>query len=125
MEATECADELPAEHLQAVKASALLATEVEVEGVPVRVRVAGIMAEDVEMGFPFVAAVPGANGVGQRPVESVALRDAEQRARGVVDQVRQLLHLIVEQPVPGMKLKLALYLGNAGKVAEDDSGHAP
>jgi hypothetical protein len=24
-----------------------------------------------------------------------------------------------------MKLKLALYLGNAGKVAEDDSGHAP
>ena len=108
MEAVEGADQLSSEHFEAMQAAPFLAAKVEIEGAPMRVRIAGMAAEDVELLLPFGPAVSGADRVRQRPVEGVALGDSEQLNRSIVDQVRQFLDVIVEQAVAGVKLKLAL-----------------
>ena len=108
MEAVEGADQLSSEHFEAMQAAPFLAAKVEIEGAPMRVRIAGMAAEDVELLLPFGPAVSGADRVRQRPVKSVAPGDPEQFERSVVDQVRQLLDLIVEKAVAGVKAELAL-----------------
>jgi len=64
VKAVERADQLATEQFEAVKRVALLATEVEAEGAPVRVRVARILGEAVEVRLPFGAAVFGAHRIG-------------------------------------------------------------
>jgi hypothetical protein len=123
MEAVEGADQLSSEHFKAMQAAPFLAAKVEIEGAPMRVRIAGMAAEDVELLLPFGPAVSGADRVRQRPIESVAPGDPEQFERRVVDQVRQLLDLIVEKAVAGVKTKLALDGRDCGQIAEDDAGH--
>ena len=86
-------------------------------------RIAGVMAEDVEMRFPVRAAISRSHRVRQRPVEGVALGDAEQLHRCVVDEVRQLLDVIVEEAIAGVEVKLALDRGHGRQVAKDDPGH--
>ena len=124
MEAVEGANQLPSEHFQAMQPAAFLASKIEVERLPVSVRIAGPMPEDVEVRFPFGAAVLAAKRIGKRPVEGVAPGDAEQLDRSFVDEVRKLLDIIVEQAVAGVQVKLALDGRDGGQVAEDDPGHA-
>lgn len=102
------ADELPPEHFEAVQPAAFLAAKIEVEGVPKRVRVAGVVAEDVELRLPFAAAILRPNRIRKRPVEGIAPGDPEQLQRGGVDEVRKLLDLIVQKAVEGVQAKLVL-----------------
>ena len=116
VEPVERADELPAERLEAVQPAAFRAAEVEAEGVPMRVRVAGVVAEEVEMRLPLGPAVFGPDLLRKRPMEGVAPGDPEQLDRGVVDEVRELLQLVVEQAVAGVKLKQPLDPRHGGQV---------
>src|SRR5437868_1192251 len=75
VKAVERADQLPPEHLQAMQAAPFLTPQVEVERRPVRVRIARILAEDVEMRFPRMAVVPRAERGRQRPVEGILPRE--------------------------------------------------
>ena len=52
VEAVNRADQLAPKHLQAVEAPPLLAAKIEVEGPPVRVGVAAVVAEKVEILLP-------------------------------------------------------------------------
>ena len=123
MEAVESANQLPSEYFEAVQSAPFLAAKIEVEGVPMRVRIAGVMPEDVEIRVPFSATVADSNGAGQRPVEGVALGDPEQLGRGLVDEERQFLELIVEQSVAGVHVELAFDRRNGRVAAEDDTSH--
>jgi hypothetical protein len=81
------------------------------------------LAQKVEVRFPSRSSEAHLHGVRQRPIEGVTPGDPEQRDRSVVDEVRKLLQLIVEQAVAGVEFELALDFGNGGQVAEDDLGH--
>ena len=124
MEAVKAADQLPSEHFQAMQPAVFLAPKVEVERLPIGIRIAGPMSEDVEVRFPFGTAVLAAKRIGQRPMEGVAPSDAEQLDRSLVDEVRKLLDIIVEQAVAGVQVKLSLDGRNGRQIAEDDPGHA-
>jgi len=123
MEAVEGTNKLPPEHLKAVQTASFLAAEVEVKGAPGGVRIATVLCQHVEMAFPIGSAIADADRVGQRPVKGIAPGNAEQFSGSVVDEVRQLLKLIIEQSVTGMQRKLALDLSNGGQLAEDDQSH--
>jgi len=125
MKAVEGADQLPPENIEAMERVALLAAQVEAEGTPVRVRVAAVAAEDIEIRLPFGPAISRSNRTGQRRVEGVVRGDPEQLARGIVDEVRQLLDPVVEEAVAGVQGELALDFGDGGEVAKDDWIHAP
>src|SRR6478672_7406384 len=71
MEAVQRAHQLPPEHLEAMERTALAAANVEAEPAPIRIRVARIVAQHVEMCVPFGAAVVGPNRLRQRRVERV------------------------------------------------------
>ena len=75
MEPVERAHQLPPEHLQGMQAAPFGTAKIEVERPPVRVRIARMLAEHVELRFPRRAAMFDADGVGQRGVEGVALGD--------------------------------------------------
>ena len=124
MEAVKAADQLPSEHFQAMQPAVFLAPKVEVERLPIGIRIAGPMSEDVEVRFPFGTAVLAAKRIGQRPMEGVAPGDAEQLDRSVVDKVGEFLDIIVEKAVAGVQVKLALDGRDGGQVAKDDRGHA-
>src|SRR3954447_9057984 len=124
MKAVERADQLPSEGVNAMQAPPFRAAQVEAEGLPVGVGVARVSAKRGKLLFPFEPAVLPANGGGQRPVEGIALGDPEQLDRGVVDEVRQFLKLVVEQAVAGVEVKLAFDGGDGRELAEDDQGHA-
>src|SRR3954447_10084168 len=123
METANRANQLSPEHLEAMQSAALLAAEIEVERDPRRVGTARIAAEDVEILFPLGVAVFPADRLGQRPVEGVTLRNAKQGARRIVHQRRQLLQLIVEQPVAESQIQLTLDRPHARQVTEDDLSH--
>ena len=124
METVEGAYELAPERFEAVECVALIAAKVEVEGPPVRVGVAAVVAEDIEIRFPLDPPISRPNRVRQRPVEGIAPRNAEQLNRSVVDAVRQLLELVVEQSVAGLEVEQALDGGDGRQATEDDLGHA-
>ena len=124
MQAVEGADELPAEDFEAVQAAAFGAAQVEIEGLPVRVRIPGVVPEHIEMRFPFVAAEAGADRVGQRPMQGVAAGDSEQSNRGVVDEVGKLIDIVIQQAIAGMEAQLALDLRDGWEVTKDDASHA-
>ena len=122
VEAVERADELAPEHLEAVEAPPLLAAKVEIEGAPMRVGIAAVVTEKVEILVPAGAGEPRSDRLGQRPVQSVASGDPEQLGRRFVDEVRQFLDLVVEKAVAGVEGKLALDLAMdaIGKKKLDD-----
>lgn len=123
MEAAERADELPPEDFEAMKALTSFAAQVEVERLPARVGIARIMAERFELRFPFGAAEAEFHRARQRSVQSGVARNSEQAARGVVDQVRQLLDLLIGEVAAGPEQQLALDLGHAGELAEENRSH--
>lgn len=108
MKAVKSADELPPEHFKTVQPASPFTSQIEIESGPMGVRVSGVMAEHFEFLFPLRPAVTDPEGFGQRPIECVAPRDPEQLEGSVVDQVRQLLDLIVEKPVPSVQTQLPL-----------------
>ena len=124
MQAMERADQLPPEDFEAVERAAFLAAQVETELAPICVRVARISAEDVELGLPLGAAMLCPDGFRQRGIEGVVRGDAEQGARRIVDEVRQLLRFILGKQAAGLQAKLLLELGEGWQMAEDDQGHA-
>ena len=123
MEAVEGTNKLPPEYLKAVQTASLLAAEVEAKCAPGGVRVATVLCQYVEMLFPVGSAITDPDRVGQLPVKRIAPGNAEQFGRSLVDEVRQLLKVIIEQSVTGMQRKLALDPRNGGQLAEDDQSH--
>src|SRR5205085_1013492 len=117
-------DQLAPEYVQAVKGKTFPTAKVEPEFAPVRVGLARILAQAVEVRLPFGAAVSGADGFRQSGVEGVVGGDPEQLTRGIVDEVRQLLRFLARQQTAGLQTKLLLDLGDGGQVAEYDQGHA-
>ena len=108
MDAVKGANQLTPEHFKAMQPAPLLTAKIQIEGAPIGVRVPAVLSQHVEVRFPVGPAVLCANWLGQRPVEGVALGDPKQADGGIVDEMRQLLDVIVEQAVAGVKLKLAL-----------------
>jgi len=123
MESVERAYQLPSEDFEAVQRAPFRTAKIEVERGPMRVGVATIFAEDVEILLPLGAAVLGSNRLRQRPGKGVAPGDSEQLPRRVIDELRQLLDLVVEQPVAGMQSELALDFGDGRQMAKDNRGH--
>src|SRR5215208_2586910 len=119
----ERADQLPPEHLEAMQAVSLCAAKVETVGAPVRVGIAGIAANDVEARIPFRTTKFGSHRLRQRRVEGAVPSDAEQLARRVVEQVRQLLDLALGQKVAGDQVELALDLCDTRQIAKNDWAH--
>src|SRR5205085_1094180 len=111
MQPVECADQLAPEYVQAVKGKTFPTAKVEPEFAPVRVGLARILAQAVEVRLPFGAAVSGADGFRQSGVEGVVGGDPEQLTRGIVDEVRQLLRFLARQQTAGLQTKLLLDLG--------------
>ena len=124
MEAVEGANQLTTEQFEAMEAPAFVAAKVEVEGAPIGVGVARILPQDVEMLFPFGSAISHANRIGQSPVKGIPRSNSKQLDRSVIDEVRQLLDLIIEQQVAGVHDELALDCRDRRQVTKDDAGHA-
>lgn len=118
------AEQLAPEQLCAMQPASLVAGEIQPEGAPLCIGVAGSLAEDLELRFPFVATVTRAHRIGQRGIKGVALRDPEQLDRCIIDKVRQLLELVVEQMAANLQIELALDLRDDGQLAKDDRAHA-
>ena len=75
------------------------------------------------MRFPFSAAEAELHGAWQRAVQRLVASDVEEAARGIVDQVRELVDVLVDEVPAGVKQQLALDFGHAGKLAENDQAH--
>ena len=77
MEAVEGANQLSSEYLEAVQSASFGTSKVEIEGAPVRVWIRSILPQNVELRLPAGSTVFPADWVGKRPVERIALGDAE------------------------------------------------
>lgn len=123
MEAVKRANELPSKYLEAMQSASLFASKIEIESSPISVPVSRILRENIKVRFPFCAPVFPSKRLWKRPIEGVSVRDTEEPDGGIVDQVRELLHLVVQQAIAKLQVQLALDRCDTRQFAKDDLRH--
>lgn len=125
MEVVQGADQLTTKYFETMQRPSILAAKVQVECAPMLVRLPRILPKDIEVRFPLGPVIFHAHRIGQRPVEGVALSNAEQGDGYVVDAIWQLVDLIIEQSMAKVHVELMLDVGNARQITKDSQTHTP